>query len=654
MNDLLWTPPPDAFTQSAVAQFAARLEAKGIFAWHDDFHRLWQWSVDEIETFWSEFWDEQNIIGEKGARICANPDTMTGGQFFPDGYLNYAENLLTDADDQLAIIAHSEDGARRQITRAELRRDVIALAGWLKAQGVTQGDRVAAYTPNIPEAVMLLLASSAIGAVFSSCSTDFGLNGVFDRFGQIAPKVLMVVDGYRYNGKIISRAEINHELIEKIPSISSVLIVPFIGPFIEDVPTKHEKAIVLDEAIAEANPISHFTKTRFNDPLYILYSSGTTGAPKCLVHGGGGSLIQHLKEHKLHADIRPGDRVFYFTTCGWMMWNWLVSALASKAAIVLYEGSPFYPDPSRLWRIADSEGITLFGVSAKYIDASRKSGVTPAEDHNLSALRLICSTGSPLTKDGFAFVYQSVKPDVQLASITGGTDLVSCFALGAPVLPVYSGEIQTRGLGMAVQIFDQNGEAITESQGEMVCVKPFPSMPIFFWDDPDGAKYRNGYFTHFDGIWRHGDWATVTPRGGIIVHGRSDATLNPGGVRIGTAEIYRQVEAFDAVIEALVVGQTITQDGQQDVRVVLFVRLAEGAVLDEGLKGAITAAIRKGTTPRHMPYAIIAVADIPRTRSGKITELAVRDIIHGREISNTEALANPESLRYFQNLSELR
>jgi acetoacetyl-CoA synthetase len=650
MSSLLWVPDAEKAQSSAVADFAAYLVEKGEANWQGDFHQLWRWSVENQERFWDHFWDWHGLIGEKGDVILAQPDQMTGGQFYPQGKLNYAENLLREADDQSAIIAWREDGERRELSRAQLYQNVMAMAGWLTAQGVVKGDRVAAYTPNVPEAIIMLLASAAIGAVFSSCSTDFGFNGVLDRFGQITPKVLMVVDGYRYNGKAIDRTDINQKLRANLPSVEVMLIVPFLDAAYR--PSSGE--VLFQDALTNTIPAQGFVPTGFNDPLYILYSSGTTGAPKCIVHGVGGSLIQHIKEHRLHSDHGPGDRVFYFTTCGWMMWNWLVSALAVKATIILYEGNPFFPGPERLWRMAADEKLVSFGTSAKFIDATRKSGYRPGDDADLTLLKRICSTGSPLTEDGFAFVYEAIKSDLHLASISGGTDLVSCFVLGAPTLPVYKGEIQTRGLGMAVEIWDEDGKPVTDQQGELVCTKPFPSMPIGFWNDPDGAKYRAAYFEHFPGIWRHGDWATLTHRHGLVIHGRSDATLNPGGVRIGTAEIYRQVEAFDEIIEALVVGQNIIHDGQQDMRVILFVRLAKDVNLDEPLKAALSQAIREGATPRHMPYAIIAVPDIPRTRSGKITELAVRDVIHGKPVKNTEALANPEALDHFRNLEQLK
>ena len=650
MPDLLWKPQPESIERSEIARFAGSLRSATGADWQNDYGKLWRFSVGQPEEFWSHFWDWHGILGSKGETVLRDPDQMTGGQFFPDGMLNYAENMLIRADERPAVIAHREEGGRRVLSRAELKEKVLALAGWMKAEGIGPGDRVAAYTPNTPEAIITMLAAASIGAIFSSCSSDFGLGGVRDRFGQIEPVLLMAAEGYRYNGKEIDRRDIIASLTREIPSVRSVLIVPFLddAPDLSAVPN----VTMFDEALA-ATPADRFEPMPFNHPLYIMYSSGTTGAPKCITHGAGGTLIQHLKEHRLHCNTRAGDVVFYFTTCGWMMWNWLVSALAVEAAVVLYEGNPFYPGPERLWQMAAAEKINLFGTSAKYIDATRKSGYLPAQEVNLDELRVICSTGSPLTTDGFDFVYASIQPEVQLASISGGTDLISCFVLGCPVLPVYAGEIQSRGLGMAVDVWGGDGQSLTGEQGELVCTKPFPSMPIGFWGDTDGSKYRGAYFEHFPGVWRHGDWATLTERGGIIIHGRSDATLNPGGVRIGTAEIYRQVEAFDEILEALVIGQTIEQDGAQDVRVVLFVRMAEGAALTDELTARIKAAVRQGATPRHVPSCILEVADIPRTRSGKITELAVRDVVEGRPVKNTEALSNPEALEYFRNRPEL-
>ncbi len=643
----LWTPTQAQIDNAEVTNFASFVQAKTQFDWNQDFQSLWQWSVDHMPEFWNLLWDWHGIIGDKGDRVLDGAEKMPGAEFFPDARINFAENLLADADEQLAITAHGEDGRVTRLTRAELKQQVLALAGWLQDHGVTASDRVAAYTPNTVEAVITMLATASLGAVFSSCSPDFGLQGVCDRFGQIEPKILIGCDGYHYAGKAIDRMDVLTSLAQKLPTIDTVLVIGYLSaqPDCSRLPN----AVLFDAAVANATPITQFRRMPFNAPLYILYSSGTTGAPKCIVHGIGGTLIQHIKEHRLHTNVKAGDRLFYFTTCGWMMWNWLVSGLASKAHILLYEGNPAYPGPDRLWRLAEREKISIFGTSAKYIDSIKNSGFLPADNVDLSSLRSILSTGSPLSSDGFAFVYDAIKPDVQLCSISGGTDIVSCFVLGCPVQPVFAGQIQTRGLAMKTDVLDDNGNSITDSQGELCCTAPFPSMPVKFWNDPKGSAYEAAYFEHFPNIWRHGDWATLTPSGGTIIHGRSDATLNPGGVRIGTAEIYRQVEAFDEVIEALVIGQS----WQDDVRIILFVRLAEGQMLDDALKQRIKTSIRHGATPRHVPAVIIAVPDIPRTRSGKITELAVRDIVHQRPIKNTEALANAEALEFFKNLPEL-
>ncbi len=646
-DNILWAPSDTQIKQSQISDFASYVKAKTGFDWNGDFQALWQWSTDSITDFWSLLWQWHGIIGDMGSRPLVNEKAMPGATFFPDATLNFAENLLASANDSLAISAHGEDGRITRLTRAELQQKTMALAGWLREKGVVKGDRVAAYTPNVAEAVIAMLASATLGAVYSSCSPDFGLNGALDRFGQIEPKILMACDGYIYAGKSIDRMPLVRGLVANLPSIDAVLVCGYLNerPDLSAI----RGAINFNDALNSSSPATDYVRVGFNDPLYILYSSGTTGAPKCIVHGVGGTLIQHIKEHRLHCDLRPGDPMFYFTTCGWMMWNWLASALAMRATLVLYEGNPFHPGPERLWQLAESENIAIFGTSAKYIDAVRNAGYVPRDMVQIDSLRALLSTGSPLSSDGFAFVYEKIKPDVQLCSISGGTDIVSCFVLGCPVQPVFAGEIQTRGLGMKTDVLDDEGKSIVGAQGELCCTGPFPSMPIKFWNDPDGRKYNAAYFEHFPGIWRHGDWATLTWRGGMIIHGRSDATLNPGGVRIGTAEIYRQVEAFEEILEALVIGQ----NWRGDTRVILFVRLANNAVLNTTLEANIRSAIRGGATPRHVPALIIAVPDIPRTRSGKITELAVRDIIHGRPVKNTEALANAEALDYFKNLPEL-
>ncbi len=643
LGNLLWTPDGSPTEMESYASFVK--SEKG-FDWAGDYHQLWKWSVQEKGVFWSTLWDWHDVIGEKGTRPLINENQMPGARFFPDAAVNYAQNMLAEADDHPAIIAYGENGHSTRLTRAEMKTTVMALAGWMQRKGIGKGDRVAAYLPNGEHAIIAMLATAAVGGIFSSCSPDFGLTGVSDRFGQITPKLLIASDGYQYNGKVIDRLENIAKLAQAIPSIETVAVVGYINstPDISQI----RSAILFDQTLSYA-PLTKFVPVSFNDPLYILYSSGTTGAPKCIVHSVGGTLMKHICELRLHSNVKSGDSVFYFTTCGWMMWNWLVSALLCRATVILYEGNPFYPGPERLWQIAEKEKLTLFGTSAKYIDAIRKAGLIPCEKFDLSALRTLCSTGSPLSAEGFQFVYDAIHPNLQLASISGGTDIVGCFALGCPVLPVYAGEIQVRGLGMDVAILDGDGQKISGQQGELCCMSPFISMPVGFWNDKDGQKYKEAYFAYFKDVWRHGDWATLTEHEGVIIHGRSDATLNPGGVRIGTAEIYRIVEAFDDVIEALVIGQTIADD----VRIILFVRLADDRPLDDDLQAKIKVDLKRKASPRHVPAVICAVPDIPRTRSGKISELAVRDIVHGRDVKNTEALANPDALAHFRDRPEL-
>jgi acetoacetyl-CoA synthetase len=537
------------------------------------------------------------------------------------------------------------------LTFRELADRVARCRAALRAEGVGVGDRVAGYLPNLPETLIAMLAAASLGAVWSSCSPDFGVQGVLDRFGQIEPRVLVVADGYRYAGKELDVRPRLQPIRAGLPSVERVVVVPYLRPD-ESAPADTVRWDAwIDTAPDE--PLT-FARLPFDHPLYVMYSSGTTGLPKCMVHGAGGTLLQHLKEQVLHTDLAPDDRLFYFTTCGWMMWNWLMSGLATGATIVLYDGAPLAPEPAVLWDMAAAERVTVFGASAKYLALAEKAGVRPARTHDLAALRTILSTGSPLAPHSYDYVYRDVKADVCLSSISGGTDLISCFALGNPTAPVHRGELQARGLGMAVEVWDDDGRPIVGRPGELVCTRPFPSMPVAFWNDPDGAKYRAAYFEHFPGVWRHGDWAELTPWGGLVIHGRSDATLNPGGVRIGTAEIYRQVETLDEIVESLVVGQDVADGGERDMRVVLFVRLAAGAVLDDALRERIRRRIRDGASPHHVPKAIVAVADIPRTVSGKITELAVREVIHGRPVKNVEALANPAALELFRDLPELR
>ncbi|HET8727619.1 MAG TPA: acetoacetate--CoA ligase, partial [Alphaproteobacteria bacterium] len=584
-----------------------------------------------------------------GDRVLMDGDRMPGARFFPDARLNFAENLLRRRDGGTAIVFRGEAQVRRRLTWAELYDTVSRTAKALASLGIGPGDRVAGFMPNMPETVIAMLATASLGATWSSASPDFGVQGVLDRFGQIEPKVLFTSDGYFYNGKTFGVLDKVGEILKGLPTVRQTVVVPYT--------TERPDAAKLPGGIdfpafigGHAPGDIPFARLPFDHPLYIMFSSGTTGVPKCIVHGAGGTLLQHLKEHLLHSDAKRDDRVFYFTTCGWMMWNWLVSALATEATLLLYDGSPFHPDGNALFDYADEEGMTFFGTSAKYIDALAKQGYRPIETHGLSTVRTMASTGSPLVPEGFDYVYGSVKRDIQLASISGGTDIVSCFALGNPIAPVWRGELQARGLGMAVEVFDDEGRPVRGQKGELVCVKPFPAMPIGFWNDPDGKKYHDAYFARFPNVWWHGDYVELTAHDGLIIYGRSDATLNPGGVRIGTAEIYRQVEKLDEVVEGLVIGQ----DWDHDVRVVLFVRLRDGLTLDEDLAKRIKARIRDGASPRHVPAKIVQVADIPRTKSGKITELAVRDIVHGRAVKNKEALANPEALDFYKDLPDLK
>ncbi len=581
---------------------------------------------------------------------------MPGAKWFPDAQLNFAENLLANAQrnqGQDAMVFWGENQVRRRLSNAELLEQVSLFQQWMLAKGVEPGDRVAAYLPNIPEAVVAMLAATSIGATWSSASPDFGIEGVLDRFGQIKPKILLCCDGYYYNGKWLDGHDKNEAVINGLSSVQSSLLLRF---DLSD--QSHENVEYADEWLIEAAKFSsqeiHFEQLPFDHPLYILFSSGTTGAPKCIVHGAGGTLLQHLKEHRLHADVRVGDRLFYFTTLGWMMWNWLVSGLAAGATLLLYDGSPFAQNdeekPELIFDFAEAENMTQLGTSAKYLEAANKAGLHPAQSHELTSLRSVFSTGSPLAPEGFRYVYECIKSDVQLSSISGGTDIVSCFALGAPILPVRIGELQCRGLGMAVDVYDDIGEPLRSGKGDLVCTKPFPSMPIGFWNDPEQARYLSAYFERFENVWCHGDYVEITDHGGMIIHGRSDAVLNPGGVRIGTAEIYRQVETIDEVLDSVVIGQ----QWEGDVRVVLFVVLRDTFNLDEELGAKIKQVIRAKTTPRHVPAKIIQVSDIPRTKSGKIVELAVRDAVHGNTIKNVTSLANPEALELFKNLPQLK
>ncbi|OAN50122.1 acetoacetyl-CoA synthetase [Paramagnetospirillum marisnigri] len=648
MSVLLWQPSDARVSAANISSFIKTANQR-FGAETDDYQSLWQWSVASPASFWRLVWDEVGIIGDgPGEVVVDDVRKMPGAKWFPQARLNFAENLLRRQDGADALVFWGEDKVKRRLSFAELNALVSQIQQALKAAGVGVGDRVAGYMPNMPESVAFMLAAASLGAIWSSASPDFGVQGVLDRFGQIAPKVLVSADGYFYSGKAHDSLDKLAAIVPAIASLQAVVVVPYTRERADLAAIS--KAIHLADFVAPfAAKAVEFTRLPFDHPLYIMYSSGTTGAPKCIVHSAGGSLIQQLKEHRLHCDVKPGDRLFYFTTCGWMMWNWLVAGLAAEATLLLYDGNPSARDGNILFDFADAEGMTLFGTSAKWIDAIAKMGLEPARTHSLASVRTICSTGSVLAPEGFDYIYAKVKKDVQLASISGGTDIISCFMLGNPIGAVYRGEIQARGLGMRVQVFDETGSPVDGAKGELVCTQAFPSMPVGFWNDPDGARYKAAYFEKYPGIWTHGDWVELTATGGIVVYGRSDATLNPGGVRIGTAEIYRQVEQIDEVLESLVIGQ----DWDADVRVVLFVRLRPGVELTPELEARIKQRIRDNTTPRHVPSRIVQVDDIPRTKSGKIVELAVRDLVHGRPVKNVEALANPEALDLFRDRPEL-
>jgi acetoacetyl-CoA synthetase len=645
MSKPIWEPSPERIERANLSRFMRFVRDQTGYEDIRSYAPLYDFSVRYPGRFWQLVWEFCGIRATGTFHeVLVDGDKMPGAKWFPGIRLNFAQNLLRFKDDRAAILFRNEWGHAREISYAELHQHVGRLAHALREAGVQPGDRVAGFLPNIPETVIAMLAATSLGAVWSSCSPDFGINGVVDRFGQIAPKVLFTTDAYPYGGKTHDCLAKIRGVLAQLPSVEKLVVIPYSGAAlaIGDIP----QAVAWPDFTGSEDHPLQFELTPFDHPLYIMYSSGTTGVPKCIVHGAGGTLIQHLKEHVLHADVKREDKIFYYTTCGWMMWNWLVSALAVGASVVLYDGSPSHPDGNALWDLADELGISVFGTSAKWISAIEKAGVKPRETHKLLSLKTILSTGSPLAPESYDYVYRDIKERVMLSSISGGTDIVSCFALGSPLLPVYRGELQCRGLGMKVEILDDDGKPVREETGELACLAPFPSMPIHFWNDEDGSKYHNAYFARHPNIWCHGDYAMLTEHEGVVIYGRSDATLNPGGVRIGTAEIYRQVEQLPEIVESLCIGQ----DWEGDVRVVLFVRLREGAVLDDALRERIKKQIRDNTTPRHVPGKILAVADIPRTISGKIVELAVRNIVHGKPVKNTDALANPQALALYEAL----
>ena len=647
-DEPLWIPSPDRVENSQMTQFLDTAE-KDFNLTLDSYHDLHQWSVDHPTQFWEAIWSFCDIqASETYEKVLIDEDKFPGAKWFTGSQLNFAENLLRFRDDRTALVGILENGERRSITFADLHDDVEKLVSALRNYGINPGDRIAGFMPNIIETIVAMLATTSIGAIWSSCSPDFGINGVCDRFGQISPRILFTADAYYYNGKTINCLEKVEAIQQQIDGIEKVVVIPLVNqdPDFGAV----QDAVLLNEFATDKDvtPL-RFEQLPFDHPVYIMYSSGTTGVPKCIVHGAGGTLIQHVKEQRLHVDLSLDDVLFYYTTCGWMMWNWLVSGLASGATVVLYDGSPFANEGGLLLDAIDNEGITIFGTSAKFVSSLDKAGVKPSLSHNLSSLKTILSTGSPLSQESFDYIYRDFKHDVCLSSICGGTDIISCFILGNPMLPVYRGEIQCLGLGMAVDFWDEAGQSLREEKGELVCTVPFPSAPIGFWNDAGDVKFRSAYFDSFPNVWAQGDYGEITEHGGVIIHGRSDAVLNPGGVRIGTAEIYRQVEKVNAVVDSIVVGQ----DWEDDTRVILFVVMREGLTLNDDIINELKLTIRKNATPRHVPAKVIQVADIPRTISGKIVELAVRSVIHSEPVKNSDALANPEALEYFKNLPDL-
>ncbi|WP_434729410.1 acetoacetate--CoA ligase [Pseudomonas soli] len=649
MNDVLWRPTTTQIEASRMDAFRRRVNRRFNLQL-DDYAALHRWSVEQRPQFWQTLAEYFHVQWHTPpSSILEEGEHMADARWFRGATLNFAEHLLQRRDDRPAMVAVREDGSRHSLTHNQLAAQVAGLQQAFRQAGIAPGDRIAAVMPNSWETLVAMLAATSLGAVWSSCSPDFGSHGIIDRFGQIAPRLLVVCAGYQYAGKVIDQVEKINQVVAQLPSVEQLLVVPHTRPQTRaDEFTGKPTTLWADFFTPGGTPT--FAALPFDHPLYILYSSGTTGVPKCIVHRAGGVLLQHLKEHGLHNDLKADDVLFYYTTCGWMMWNWLASGLAVGATLVLYDGSPFHPGPERLLDLIDAEGIRAFGTSPKYLAALEQAAVEPAKSHGLGSLRLILSTGSPLSPHSYDYVYAKVKADVCLASMSGGTDIVACFVAGNPLLPVRRGEIAGKGLGMAVEVWDERRQPISGAKGELVCVHPFPSMPLGFWGDADGQRYHDAYFSQFEGVWCQGDYAEQVPGSGLIIHGRSDAVLNPGGVRIGTAEIYRQVEKVGEVLESVAIGQ----DWHGDVRVVLFVRLRDGLQLDEALSLRIRQVIRQYTTPRHVPAVIVQVSDIPRTLSGKLVELAIRDVVHGRPVKNIDALANPEALEQFRDRPELR
>ena len=650
MKTYLWEINKDKLNKTNLALYSNFIEKNYKLKFDKNFDKIWRWSIDYPDIFWKSIWDFTKVKGDLGNTLLQESDIFFKNKFFPDTKLNYAENLLKKNNQEKSIIFKSENGYKNYLSWEKLNLNVARVSSWMKSNGINKGDRVAAYLPNIPETVTAYISTTALGAIWSSCSPDFGTSGVIDRFSQIAPKILFIGDKYFYNGKTINILERLPEIINKVSSINKVIIVPYPGTEIEKIRPVNIKTFNWDELINSKNKNKiQYVLSNFNDPLAILYSSGTTGKPKCICHRTGGVLLQHNKELQIHSDVKNNDRVFYFTTCGWMMWNWLVGALSSGATILLFDGFPMYKKNDLLFEFASEEKVTLFGVSAKYIDTLQNKGVVPKKNYDLSELRTICSTGSPLSEEGFRYVYKDIKKDVHLSSISGGTDIISCFVLGNLFQPVYVGEIQNRGLGMDVDIFDEQGLPLNNKKGELVCKKPFPSMPIKFWNDVDDKKYKSAYFEKYKNIWHHGDFAKITKSGGFIIFGRSDTTLNPGGVRLGTAEIYNVVEKFKEIQESIVIGQS----WKKDIRIILFIVLNEGYNLTSEIRDKIKSAIRVNASPRHVPAKIISISEIPKTKNGKLVELAVKQTLEGETIKNLEALANPDSLKQFKNIKEL-